>query len=146
MVGVMLGLSAVPTLLFTVHDHVRPISGNGCRGEGLRGSPPCQRAPCVPQARQKYAKGVEHSRAYIAGVGRGKNCSRQHTGVGRFDDIMGARVRRKLSPEAPISSETFPQGSDGTEVGFRLGATDTPSAPLAGQFYRGPTTRLLVIV
>jgi hypothetical protein len=46
----MLGQSAVPTLLFTVHGHVRPIGGNECRGEGSRGFPPCQRAPRVPRA------------------------------------------------------------------------------------------------
>jgi hypothetical protein len=72
----MLGQSTVPTLLFTVHGHVRPIGGNGRRSEGPRDSPPCQRAPRVLRARQKYAKRVERSRAYVAGVGR-------------FDDVMG---------------------------------------------------------
>jgi hypothetical protein len=71
------GQSAVPTLLLTVHGHVYPISRNGCRGEGLHGSSPCQRAPCVPRMRQKYAKEVGRSRAYVAGVGRGRNRSRQ---------------------------------------------------------------------
>jgi hypothetical protein len=76
MTEVMLDQSAVPTLLFTVHGHVRPIGGNERRGEGPRGSPPCQRAPRVPRARQKYAERVGRSRAYVAGVGR-------------FDDVMG---------------------------------------------------------
>jgi hypothetical protein len=58
--------------------------------------------------------------------------------LGCFDDVMGARVRRKLPPEAHISPKTFPQGSGGMEVGSRLRATDTPSAPLACRFYRGP--------
>jgi hypothetical protein len=85
----MLGQNAVPTLLFTMHGHVCPIGGNGCRGEGPCGFPPCQRAPRVPRARQKYAKGVGRSRAYVAGVGRGGNRYRQDVGVERFDDVMG---------------------------------------------------------
>jgi hypothetical protein len=72
----MLGQSAVPTLLFIVHSHVHPIGESGCHGEGPRGSPPCQMAPRVPRARQKYAKRVERSRAYVGGVGRGGNRSR----------------------------------------------------------------------
>jgi hypothetical protein len=32
MTGVMLGQSVVPTLLFTMRGHVRPIGGNECRG------------------------------------------------------------------------------------------------------------------
>jgi hypothetical protein len=92
----MLGQGVVPVLLLTVHDHVCPIGGSGCRGWGPRGSLSCQRAPRVPRARQKYAEEV-----------------------GRFDDIMGAWARRKMSPEAPISPKTFPQGSDGMEVDFR---------------------------
>jgi hypothetical protein len=39
--------------------------------------------------------------------------------VGRFDDVMGAQARWKLSPEAPISPETFSQGSGWMEVDFR---------------------------
>jgi hypothetical protein len=31
MTGVMLGQSMVPALLLTVHGHVRPIGGSGCR-------------------------------------------------------------------------------------------------------------------
>jgi hypothetical protein len=89
MTGVILDQSAVPMLLFTVHSHVRPIGGNGRYGEDSRGSPPCQRAPRAPRARQKYAKRVGRSRAYVAGVEQGRNCSRQGTGVRRFDDVMG---------------------------------------------------------
>jgi hypothetical protein len=125
MTGVTLGQSVVPVLLFTVHGHVCPIGGSGCRGWGPRGSPSCQRAPRVPRARRKHAKGVRLSRAYVAGVGR-------------INDVTRARTRRKPPPEAPISPETFPQGSGGTNVGSRLRATDMLSAPLAGRFYRGP--------
>jgi hypothetical protein len=39
--------------------------------------------------RQKYAKRVGISCAYIAGVKRGRNRSRQGVGVGHFDDVMG---------------------------------------------------------
>jgi hypothetical protein len=75
MIGVMLGKSVVLVFLFTVHSHVCPIGGRGCRGEGPCGSPSCQRAPRVPRARQKYAKRVGRSRAYVAVVGRGGDCS-----------------------------------------------------------------------
>jgi hypothetical protein len=61
MTGVMLGQSVVPVFLFTVHGHVRPIGGNGRRGEAPRDSLPCQRTPRVPRARQKYAKRVRRS-------------------------------------------------------------------------------------
>jgi hypothetical protein len=111
---VMLGQDVVPVLLFTVHDHVRPISGSGCRGWGPRGSPSFQRTPRVPRARRKYVEGVERSCAYVAGAGRGRNRSRQGVGVGRFDDVMGARTRRKLPPDTSISLETFPQSLGGT--------------------------------
>jgi hypothetical protein len=89
MIGVMLGQSVVPTLLFTVHGHVHPIGGNGCCGEGPHGSPPCQRGPHVPRARQKYAKGVGRSRAYVVMIERDGNHSRLGIGIGRFDDVMG---------------------------------------------------------
>jgi hypothetical protein len=103
--------------------------------EGPRGSPSCQRAACVPQARQKYAEGVGRSRAYVVGVGH----SRAYVaGIGRFDDVVMAWARQKPLPEEPISPETFPQGSGGMEVGSRLRTTDILSAPLTGRFYRGP--------
>jgi hypothetical protein len=63
---------------------------------GPHGSPSCQRASRVPRARWKYIEGV-----------------------GRFDDIMGARTKQKLPPEASISPEIFSQGSGGIEVDFR---------------------------
>jgi hypothetical protein len=75
MTRVTLGQSVVLVLLFTVHGHVRPIGGSGCRGEGSRGSLPCQRAPSVPRARLKYADGVTRSYAYVAGIGRGRSRS-----------------------------------------------------------------------
>jgi hypothetical protein len=84
MTGVMLGQSVVPAFLLTVHDHVRPIGGSGCRGEGPRGSLSGLRAPCVPRVRQKYAKGIGCSHAFVAKVGRGESHSRQGVGVGRF--------------------------------------------------------------
>jgi hypothetical protein len=31
MTGVMLDQSTIPMFLFTVHGHVRPLGGNGCR-------------------------------------------------------------------------------------------------------------------
>jgi hypothetical protein len=95
MTGVMLDRDVALMLLFAVHGRVRPISGNGHRGGGPHGSLPCQRALRVPQARQKYAKRVRRSHVYVAGVGRGRDCSRRGIGVGRFDDVMGARARWK---------------------------------------------------
>jgi hypothetical protein len=55
----MLGQGVVPVLLLTVHGHVRPICGSGCRGWAPRGSPSCKRAPRVPRTRRKYVEGVE---------------------------------------------------------------------------------------
>jgi hypothetical protein len=94
----MLGQSVVPAFLLTVHGHVRPIGGSGCRGECPRGSLSGQRAPHVPRARQKYAKGIGHFRAFVAEVGRGGSRFRQGAGVGRFDDVTGARAMRKAYP------------------------------------------------
>jgi hypothetical protein len=106
----------VRTFLFTVHGHVRPIGGNGRRGEGLRGSPPCQRAPHVPRARQKYAKGsgapvltlqglseaeivldrAEGSGALMTswGLGRGGNC--RPSRLSRPRPFRKARAGRRL--------------------------------------------------
>jgi hypothetical protein len=46
------------------------------------------------------------------------SCQRSTEGVGHFDDVMGARARWEMPPEASISPETFPQGSGGMEVDF----------------------------
>jgi hypothetical protein len=67
--------NTAPMLPFIVHGRVHPIIRNGCRGGGPRGSRPRQRALRVPRARLKYVKGVGRSRAYVAGVGRGGDCS-----------------------------------------------------------------------
>jgi hypothetical protein len=71
----MLGQSMIPAFLLTVQGHVRPIGGSGCYGEGPRGSLSCQRAPHVPRMRQKYAKGIRRSRAFVAEVGQGRSYS-----------------------------------------------------------------------
>jgi hypothetical protein len=55
--------------LLTVHGRVHPINGSRCRGEGLRGSMSCQRAPRVPWARQKYAKGSGAPVLMLSGSG-----------------------------------------------------------------------------
>jgi hypothetical protein len=65
----MLGQSTVSTLLFTVHGHVRPISGNECCGGGLRGSLPSWRAPHVPRVRQKYVMGFDAPVLTLQGSG-----------------------------------------------------------------------------
>jgi hypothetical protein len=96
MTRVMLGQGVIPVSLLTVHGHVCPIGGSVCHGWGPHGSLSCQRAPHVPQVRREYAERVE-----------------------RFDDIMGLGRGEKMPPEAPISPETFPQGSGGMEVDLR---------------------------
>jgi hypothetical protein len=132
MTGVMLGQSTVPILLFTTHGHARPIDENGCRGWDPV-------APCLARGLHDLS-----SEAEVCQEGRALPCLRCRgwTLWWRY----GARTRRKLSPEAPISPETFPQGSGGTEAGFRSRATDTLSAPLAGRFCRGPYNGALVDV
>jgi hypothetical protein len=72
MTGVILGQDVVPVLLLTVHGHVRPIGGCGCRVWG----------PVSP----RLAKGLHVS------LGRGGSRLR---GLGAFDDVIGARVRQK---------------------------------------------------
>jgi hypothetical protein len=83
----MLGQSVIPCSCSLRTVTSVPSVGVGAVVGGPRGSPSFQRAPRVPWARQKYVEGV-----------------------GRFDDVTGARARRKLPPEAPISPETSPQG------------------------------------
>jgi hypothetical protein len=65
----MLSQRVVLVFLFTVHGRVRPIGGNECRGWDPRESPPTQRAPRIPWARQKYVERVGCSRAYVVGIG-----------------------------------------------------------------------------
>jgi hypothetical protein len=77
---------------------------------GPLGSPSCQRASRVPQARRKKAERVRRSRAYVARVGH-------------FDDIMRARAWQKPPSEASISPKTFPHGSGRTKVGSWLRLT-----------------------
>jgi hypothetical protein len=73
MTGVILGQSMVLVFLLTVHGHVCPISGSGCHGEGPHGSPSCQRAPRVSQAKQKYAKGSSAPMLTLPGRARRKS-------------------------------------------------------------------------
>jgi hypothetical protein len=80
-------------LLLIVHGHVRPIGGSGCRGRE------------VPMAR-RLARGLYMS------LGRDESKLR---GSDTFDDAVGARTRRKMSPKALISPEISPQGSGGME-------------------------------
>jgi hypothetical protein len=100
MTGVISFRTTAPIPPYTVRGRARPIRGGGCRGGGPRGSQLRPRALHVPRARRKYAEGVGRSHAYVTGVGQGGDCSRRGARVGRFDDVMGARARRKpaLSP------------------------------------------------
>jgi hypothetical protein len=66
-------------------------------------------APVAP----RLARGLDVS------LGRGGSRPR---GSDTFDDIMGARQGGKMPPEAPISFDTFSQGSGGME--FVVRATD----------------------
>jgi hypothetical protein len=69
----MLGQGMVPVLLLTVHGHIRPIDGSGCHGSG------------VPMARRL-------ARGFHVSLGQGESKPR---GSDAFDDVTGARVRRK---------------------------------------------------
>jgi hypothetical protein len=69
MTGVVSFHTTAPMHPYTVRDRVRPIRGGGCRGGGPRGSQLHPRVLRVPRARRKYAEGVGHSHAYVAGVG-----------------------------------------------------------------------------
>jgi hypothetical protein len=73
-----------------------PSKGAGVTIGSPRCSPSCLRVPHVPRVRQKYAEGVR-----------------------RFDDVIGARARWKMPLEAPMSPESFPQGSGGMEFVVR---------------------------
>jgi hypothetical protein len=48
-----------------------------------------------PSSEAEVRQGVGRSPACVAGVGRGGSRSRQGAGVGRFDDVTGARAKRK---------------------------------------------------
>jgi hypothetical protein len=93
MTGVMLGQGVVPMLLLTMHGHVHPIGGSGCRGLG------------VPMAR-RLARGL-----YVS-LGRDESKLR---GSDAFDDAVGLGRGEKMSPKALISPEISPQGSGGME-------------------------------
>jgi hypothetical protein len=120
MTGVMLGQGVVLVSLFTVHGHVCPIGGSRCRGWGLPWLLVLPEGSTCPSDETEVHRGVRHSRAYVAGVEQGRTRSQCDTGVGRFDNVMRAQARQKPPPEAPISPETFPQGSGGMEVGSQL--------------------------
>jgi hypothetical protein len=96
--GVTTNHNATSMSPFTVHGPVHPIIGNGCRGGDPRGSLPWQRAFCVPRTRRTYAKGVGRSRAFVLEVGQSGDRARRDAWVRHFDDVMGARARRKLPP------------------------------------------------
>jgi hypothetical protein len=71
MTEVILSQGVVLVLLFTMHGHIHPIGGSGCRGWG------------VPMALH-LAKGLH------VPLGRGGSKLR---GLGAFDDAAGARAR-----------------------------------------------------
>jgi hypothetical protein len=49
-----------------------------------------------PERGKSMPKRARCSRAYITGVGRGRDYSRRGVGIGRFDDVMGlGRGRRR---------------------------------------------------
>jgi hypothetical protein len=75
MTGVVSFRTMAPMPPYTMLGRARPIRGGGCCGGGPRGSRLRPRALRVPQARQKYAKGVGRSHAYVVGVGQGEDCS-----------------------------------------------------------------------
>jgi hypothetical protein len=88
----------VPVLLLTVHGHVHSIDGSECRSWGSPWLPVLPKGSTCPS-------------------GRGGSVS---WGVGRFDDVIGAWARRKLSPEASIMPEASLQGSGEIEFVVRV--------------------------
>jgi hypothetical protein len=97
MTGVTLSQGVAPVLLLTVHDHVCPIGGSGRRGWG------------VPVA-HRLARGLHVS------LERGGTKPRES---GTLMTLRGLGRDGEMSPEAPISPETFPQGSGGMEFVVR---------------------------
>jgi hypothetical protein len=65
------GSHAPRTLCAVVHV---PSAGMSVVVGGPRGSQLRPRALRVPRVRRKYAEGVERSHAYVARVGRGRDC------------------------------------------------------------------------
>jgi hypothetical protein len=121
--------------------------GHAGSGRGSRAPVDCarsrpshlwERVPWLgPPVAPRLARGLHVS------LGQGGSMPR---GSGAFDDVTRARARRKLSPEAPISPETFPQARVGWSLSFMPRATDMLSAPFAGRFYWGPYNGALAIV
>jgi hypothetical protein len=97
MTGVMLSQGMVPVLLLTVHGHVRPIGGSGCRGWG------------GPVAHH-LARGLHVSLGRDRSKLRGSVLLMTPRGLGRGGE---------MSPDTLISSETSPQGSGGMEFFVR---------------------------
>jgi hypothetical protein len=73
MTGVMLSQSVVPVLLLTVHSHVHPIEGSMFRSWGPPWLPVLLQGSTCPSGEVETRCG----------------------GSGAFDDIMGARARRR---------------------------------------------------
>jgi hypothetical protein len=95
MTRVILGQGVVSVLLLTVHDHVRPIGGVGATVGG----------PWLPALLE------------------GSSCPSGEAEVRQGGQAFlmtswGLEQGGKMSPKAPISFETFPQGSSGMEVVF----------------------------
>jgi hypothetical protein len=93
----MLGQGVVPVLLLTVHGHVHPIGGSGCRGWG---------APVAPRL----------TRGFHVSLGRGGSGLK---GSSALMTSRGSGEAKKMPPEAPISPETSPQGLGGMEFVVR---------------------------
>jgi hypothetical protein len=89
----MLGQGVIPVLLLTVHGHVRSIGGSRCRGWGGPWLPVLPEGSTCPLDEAEVRRGGRALLMTSRGLGRG----------------------RKMPPEAPISPETFPQGSGGME-------------------------------
>jgi hypothetical protein len=74
--GVISFCTTAPMPPYTVRGRACPIHGGGRHGRGPRGSQLRLRALPVPRPRRKYAEGVGCFHAYVAGVRRGRDCSR----------------------------------------------------------------------
>jgi hypothetical protein len=97
MTGVIMSQDMVLVLLFAVHGHVRPIGGSGHRGWGVPWLTILLEGYKCPSGEAEVTRG-------------GRVLSMTPRGLGRGGE---------MSPEAPISPKTSPQGSGRMEFVVR---------------------------
>jgi hypothetical protein len=89
----MLGQGVILVLLLTMHGHVHPIGGSGCRGLAPPWLAVLPEGSMCPSSEAEVSRGVQALLMTPRGLGRGG----------------------KILPKALISPETSPQGLGGME-------------------------------